>query len=279
MNDRELTSFLHEFGIDAESREALAFLPVVWVAWSDGTVEPAERALILELAAQHVSLGPEGARALDNWLSFVPDRARVERAAALLVALDMRTRAGTGGDVVDFCRRVAQSGGSLFGRISPPEREAMEAVAHALAVEPQLAWDKLRARLVVESHGALEGWFDDDATNPFGGMPAPIRPKDEPAPAAEGPPGLAWSEGGASAHLVVEERLVIGRGRASDLQLAWDGQLSRAHAAIERRAEGVYLLDLGSLNGCLVNGDRVRDRRLYGGEVIRLGETSFRWRG
>ena len=85
MNDRELQSFLHEFGIDAESREALVFLPVVWVAWSDGTVEPGERALILELAAQHVNLGPEGARALENWLSFVPDRARVERGAALQI--------------------------------------------------------------------------------------------------------------------------------------------------------------------------------------------------
>ena len=34
---------------------------------------------------------------------------------------------------------------------------------------------------------------------------------------------------------------------------------------------------LGSVDGSIVIGDRVKERRLYGGETIRLGETSFRW--
>lgn len=279
MNDTDCTALLHEFGVDADSREALVFLPVVWVAWADGTIEPKERELILSLAERHVKLGAEGARALENWLSFVPDRQRVERAAALLVALDMRARTGAHGDIVDFCHQVASAGGSIFGRINTPEREAMELVARSLAVEPHLAFDTLRARLVVESHGSIDdGWFDEETTNPLGGLREPPRAADRAVPEVQGPSGLAWFDAAGLAHTVIGERLVVGRGRGVDLQLSWDGQLSRAHAQFERRTGGVYLVDLGSLNGTHVNGDRVKERRLFGGEVVKLGETQFRYR-
>lgn len=279
MNDTDCTALLHEFGVDVASREALVFLPVVWVAWADGTIEPKERELILSLAERHVTLGPEGARVLDNWLSFVPDKARVERAAALLVALDMRARTGAHGDIVDFCHQVASAAGSLFGRIAAPEREAMELVARSLAVEPHLAFDRLRARLVVESHGSFDdGWFDEETTNPLGGLREPPKAVERPVPDVAGPSGLAWFDAAGLAHRELGERLVVGRGRGVDLQLSWDGQLSRAHAQFERREGGVYLVDLGSLNGTHVNGDRVKERKLFGGELVKLGETQFRYR-
>jgi tellurite resistance protein len=278
MNDRDLTSALNDFGIDRDSRDALVLLPLVWVAWADGTVDPAERALILDVAARHVHLGPEGARVLTNWLSFGPERARLEAAAALLVALDHRVRANERDDIVDFCRGVAAASGGLFGKTSAPEREAIELVAQSLAVEPHQAWDRLRARMVVEAHASPEdGWFDDERTNPVGATPTRATPA-PPSPPAEGPPGLAWFDGAKVFVAPLAERLTVGRGRENDLQLAHDGQLSRNHAVFERRAEGVYLVDRGSLNGAWVNGERVSERRLFGGEIVTLGETRFRWR-
>ncbi len=277
MVDTELVAALHDFGVDPESRDALVLLPVVWVAWADGTLDPQERELILRLARERVHLGPQGARVLENWLSFVPERARVERAAALLVALDMRARTGAHGDIVDFCHQVATAAGGLFGRVSAPEREAMEGLARSLAVEPHLAFDTLRARLVVEAHSPVEeGWFDEETTNPLGGLRA--RPSEVPAPSPYGPAGVAWTDAGGSGHVVLAERITVGRGRGVDLQLSTDGQLSRAHAVFERRDDGVYLVDLGSLNGSFVNGERVKERRLFGGEVVRLGETQLRYR-
>jgi tellurite resistance protein len=279
MTDAELTAVLHDFGVDAASREALVFLPVVWVAWADGTVQPEERSLILALAERHVALGTEGRRVLENWLAFVPERPRVEACAALLVALDLRARTGPNGDVIDFCQQVARVGATLFGRIRAPERAAIEAVAQSLAVEPHLAFEALRARLVGEAHAPPEdGWFDEEATNPFGGVRPSARRTEAPPPPVEGPAGLAWEAATGPEVREVAERIEIGRGRGCALQFAWDGQLSRAHAAMERRPEGVYLVDLGSLNGSFVNGDRVKERRLFGGEVLRLGETTFRWR-
>jgi serine phosphatase RsbU (regulator of sigma subunit) len=67
-------------------------------------------------------------------------------------------------------------------------------------------------------------------------------------------------------------RITIGRARSSDVFLP-DQWLSRHHAAVEQRLGSYYLLDLGSKNGTLLNGERVSgDRRLRDGDVITLGE-------
>jgi phosphoserine phosphatase RsbU/P len=67
-------------------------------------------------------------------------------------------------------------------------------------------------------------------------------------------------------------RITIGRARSSDVFLP-DQWLSRHHAAIEQKLGNHYLLDLGSKNGTLLNGERVTgDRRLRDGDIITLGE-------
>jgi serine phosphatase RsbU (regulator of sigma subunit) len=67
-------------------------------------------------------------------------------------------------------------------------------------------------------------------------------------------------------------RITIGRARSSDVFLP-DQWLSRHHAAVEQKNGAYYLLDLGSKNGTLLNGERVSgDRRLRDGDVITLGE-------
>jgi pSer/pThr/pTyr-binding forkhead associated (FHA) protein len=67
----------------------------------------------------------------------------------------------------------------------------------------------------------------------------------------------------------------IGREPGSDVRLAWDDEVSRAHAVLERVAGAWVLVDDGlSLNGSFVNGRRVRGRRrLSHGDQITVGET------
>lgn len=78
---------------------------------------------------------------------------------------------------------------------------------------------------------------------------------------------------------LVKERVTIGRSRESDVFLP-DQWLSRHHAEIRRQGELYYLQDLGSKNGTLLNGTRIRQQsRLKPGDVITLGEhtLTFSW--
>jgi serine phosphatase RsbU (regulator of sigma subunit) len=83
---------------------------------------------------------------------------------------------------------------------------------------------------------------------------------------------IQTAEGSRERFPLSKPRITIGRARSSDVFLP-DQWLSRHHAAIEQRAGGYFLLDLGSKNGTLLNGERVAgDRRLRDGDVITLGE-------
>jgi two-component system, NtrC family, response regulator HydG len=70
------------------------------------------------------------------------------------------------------------------------------------------------------------------------------------------------------------QRIMIGQSPACDVRLT-DRQVSRRHAALEGAADGLRLTDVGSANGTFVQGLRVIDVLLVGGETIRLGETSI----
>jgi len=73
-----------------------------------------------------------------------------------------------------------------------------------------------------------------------------------------------------------ERRYVAGRDEACDLVIAGD-QASREHAAFERRWEGVFVSDLGSRNGVLVDGAAITaPHRLRDGETVQLGGVTLR---
>src|SRR5688572_10641651 len=80
------------------------------------------------------------------------------------------------------------------------------------------------------------------------------------------------SEGARERFPITKDRVTIGRSRESDIFLP-DQWLSRHHAEIRRDGDGFFVVDLGSKNGTLLNGDSVATRhRLHHGDVITLGE-------
>ena len=66
----------------------------------------------------------------------------------------------------------------------------------------------------------------------------------------------------------------VGRGPGVELSFA-DQAMSRQHAAFELGADGFRLRDLGSTNGCLVNGARVAAADLKHADRIQIGEHEF----
>jgi len=70
------------------------------------------------------------------------------------------------------------------------------------------------------------------------------------------------------------QRLVVGRLKACDVCLQ-DHNASREHAVLEREGAGWVLVDLGSTNGTLVNGEAIDRVRLLDGDVITIGVTEL----
>jgi serine phosphatase RsbU (regulator of sigma subunit) len=80
------------------------------------------------------------------------------------------------------------------------------------------------------------------------------------------------AEGGKERFPLTRDRVTIGRSRESDIFLP-DQWLSRHHAEIRRDGGVFVVVDLGSKNGTLLNGDQVASsQRLRHGDVITLGE-------
>jgi adenylate cyclase len=68
------------------------------------------------------------------------------------------------------------------------------------------------------------------------------------------------------------DELTIGRGVDATLKLE-DGHASRLHAKVNREAGHYVIADLNSGNGLYVNDERVRQRVLAEGDVIRIGRS------
>ena len=69
--------------------------------------------------------------------------------------------------------------------------------------------------------------------------------------------------------------IVIGRGRDTDTCLN-DPYVSRAHCRIELRGTNLTLVDLQSASGTFVNDERINEKVLQVGDVIRVGDTQLR---
>jgi len=73
---------------------------------------------------------------------------------------------------------------------------------------------------------------------------------------------------------VGDENIHLGRSTSATVTLE-HSSVSRRHAVVCRRGEHVVILDDRSLNGVVVNGERVREATLRHGDEIRLGEVSL----
>jgi pSer/pThr/pTyr-binding forkhead associated (FHA) protein len=56
---------------------------------------------------------------------------------------------------------------------------------------------------------------------------------------------------------------VLGRSRSCTLRLPGDATVSRQHCVLELDNEGVWVQDLGSLNGTHINGEKIGQRDRY----------------
>jgi hypothetical protein len=89
----------------------------------------------------------------------------------------------------------------------------------------------------------------------------------------EGATLVIRSGGGRSgeAFNVTGERMTIGRSPDAEVFLD-DVTVSRNHALLVARRDGLYVDDLGSLNGTYVNRHRIESHRLQNGDELQVGK-------
>jgi len=89
-------------------------------------------------------------------------------------------------------------------------------------------------------------------------------------------PQLIPVDGPGSPVALSRDIVTIGRTRNNDVCLQSHG-VSRDHARMLVAPGGVTLVDASSTNGCFVNDVRVKRHRLRDGDLVRIGDCSFRF--
>ncbi len=146
----DVERWLKQLGLEREAFRVLALLPLVYVAWADGRVQPAERRKILEIADNNGLLEHGGADALERWLANPPTGTQLCKDLEALHELargDKRWADHFGPDdeqlLLAWCQDVADAAGGLLGLRSPrtdAELYALKTVAAALNLQSAAHW-------------------------------------------------------------------------------------------------------------------------------------------
>lgn len=109
---------------------------------------------------------------------------------------------------------------------------------------------------------------DDDDDDEFEGPTTTVEKRRSPRPTLV----LLYNGLEVSRHEVANKPLIVGRSKMSDVVIGLLG-LSRRHARVARRSDGVYVEDLGSQNGTWVNNARIDGaHRLTHGDLLNFYE-------
>lgn len=139
---------LDHLRIPKDRLHLIALLPLVEVAWSDGTVAEEERRLILGLADKHQLLRDGDRAIVEEWLAERPSGLFLHHGRFLIAELSHQLPAELGAtEVVAWCWALAAAAGGLFGTglmsVSADEQAALQRVAEVLGVtEIKPEWRK-----------------------------------------------------------------------------------------------------------------------------------------
>jgi hypothetical protein len=138
--DQDVVERIKALGFSGETAVAFHLVPLVLVAWADGSVTRAER---LQVFAALESRGEPSdgaaARLLATLLEKEPPPTWRERTLEVLRRVAPRYKDT---DLVAWCTKVAEASGGLFGfgnRISAAEADAIARISAALNRKPRAA--------------------------------------------------------------------------------------------------------------------------------------------
>ncbi len=134
--DEEILRDLQALGYTAETVQLLHLVPLIQMAWAEGSVSDRERGLILE-AARSRGVEPDSAadRQLALWLDSRPSEELFEKTLRAVSALLQAQPTETGREdlAAQLAAIASASGGILgFGKISPQEQEVLARITQEM---------------------------------------------------------------------------------------------------------------------------------------------------
>jgi len=134
-DDTAIAEQIRKLGFTGESARVFDLLPLVHVAWADGSVQAAERKEIMRVVEKR-GLGPdsEGAKVLAALLDEAPPETFMRKSREILRVLLARSE-GRADDIVELCMKVAAASGGFLGlgeRIDDDERTLIAEISLSL---------------------------------------------------------------------------------------------------------------------------------------------------
>lgn len=280
MTDAELRTLLRGLGIDSRTWRIIAVLPLAQVAWADGSVHPAERRRVLQIASEHNVLTGDGRMVLEGWLRFRPSDRYFQQGMSALKAIaergGLKSCGMSNAELMDCGKAVAEAAGGFFGvlgTVHADERAALDGLRQMLGEEPDTLFRSLRDTPPPATEELPP--FDDseEITESVAVTAAPGVGPCSPREAAQ--PELRIHKGYPISVVPLRNPTSIGRKASATIAVPDDTALSRQHCHLHRNDGRWYIVDLGSQNGTWVDGERVLERRIFGGEMLKVGSLEI----
>jgi len=139
VRDSTVLHKLSALGITSDTLLALGFVPLVAVAWADGTLDDKERsAIVASLGTAGVVADSPAGQLIQSWLSNLPPPSMLEAwssyTSALGAELSPDERHQLRDSVLGRARAVAEAAGGFLGfgkRVSRAEEELLQKLARA----------------------------------------------------------------------------------------------------------------------------------------------------
>jgi hypothetical protein len=138
MTDDAVLDKLAGLGLRANTVAALSLVPLIAVAWADGSIQDQERVAILAAAEKKgLGKGTPGAELLGGWLTRKPDDSLFDTwhdyIHALVAQLTDDQIRKLRGEIVGFAKLVAGSAGGVLGigKVSGKEEKILQRIESA----------------------------------------------------------------------------------------------------------------------------------------------------
>jgi pSer/pThr/pTyr-binding forkhead associated (FHA) protein len=167
---------------------------------------------------------------------------------------------------------------------APKSNEPPPNVAETMVVSPAVAAAAMNpdSGAVRDSTTLMPAWQPPPAA-PAGGVDAAaVDSKTQPmtgtSPGGGRQAELAIETGpdAGHSHRAGDRALRLGRSPDNDIILR-DPATSGHHARVERRGETFWIVDLGSTNGTLVNGEPIQEKELNHGDRVTIGQNAVQF--